>query len=111
MYFWPTMVGFVAENIPQSGAIGMSMIGASGMFALSLWNPVIGNWIDSAREKATAAAVTGVDPELIAGQSVLANLTFFPATLIIAFTLLYIYMNKKNSHKNKTSKEAVSELS
>ena len=97
MYFWPTMVGFIAENIPESGALGMSMIGAAGMFALSIWNPVIGNWIDSAREKATAAAVTGVDPELVAGQSVLSELMLFPATLIIAFSILYIYMNKKKS--------------
>ena len=95
MYFWPTMVGFVAENIPESGALGMSMIGAAGMFALSLWNPVIGSWIDSARAKANESIVTGVDPELIAGQSVLANLTLFPSILIIAFTFLYIYMNKK----------------
>lgn len=110
MYFWPTMVGFVAENIPESGALGMSMIGGAGMFALSLWNPVIGSWIDSAREKANAAAVTGVNPELAAGQSVLADLALFPATLIIAFTLLYIYMNKRNSNQQKSSAEAVSEL-
>ena len=105
------MVGFVAENIPESGALGMSMIGAAGMFALSLWNPIIGGWIDSAREKATAAAVTGVNPELVAGQSVLANLTLFPAVLIVAFTLLYIYMKKRNANKNKPSVAAVSELS
>ncbi len=111
MYFWPTMVGFVAENIPESGALGMSMIGGAGMFALSLWNPVIGSWIDSAREKATAAAITGVDPELVAGQSVLSNLALFPATLIIAFTFLYIYMSKKKMNKLKSSAEAVTELS
>lgn len=111
MYFWPTMVGFVAENIPESGALGMSMIGGAGMFALSLWNPVIGSWIDSAREKATAAAITGVDPELVAGQSVLSNLALFPATLIIAFTFLYIYMSKKKTNKLKSSAEAVTEFS
>ncbi|WP_245807503.1 MFS transporter [Cognaticolwellia beringensis] len=98
MYFWPTMVGFVAENIPESGALGMSMIGGAGMFALSLWNPVIGSWIDSAREKANASIATGVEPELLAGQSVLANLTFFPAILIVAFSFLYFYMKRKNTH-------------
>jgi len=109
MYFWPTMVGFVAENIPESGALGMSMIGAAGMFALSLWNPVIGGWIDNAREKANAAAVSGVNPELVAGQSVLANLALFPMVLIVAFTFLYVYMNKKKA--NKSSAETVTELS
>jgi MFS family permease len=106
MYFWPTMVGFVAENIPESGALGMSMIGAAGMFALSLWNPVIGHWIDSARDKANASVVADIDPDLAAGQSVLANLAVFPAILIIAFTLLYFYMNKK-----KSSTEVTTELS
>jgi MFS family permease len=104
MYFWPTMVGFVAENIPESGALGMSMIGAAGMFALSLWNPVIGSWIDSARENANASVVSGIEPELVAGQSVLANLTFFPAILIIAFTFLYLYMNKNKSRTVVTAK-------
>ena len=97
MYFWPTMIGFVAENIPESGALGLSMIGAAGMFALSIWNPVIGGWIDSAREKANASIIIGVDPELLAGQSVLADLALFPMVLIIAFALLYVYMNKKNA--------------
>jgi len=67
------------------------------MFALSLWNPVIGGWIDSAREKANASVVAGIDPELVAGQSVLADLAIFPAILIIAFTFLYLYMSKKQS--------------
>lgn len=110
MYFWPTMVGFVAENIPESGALGLSMIGGAGIFALSLWNPVIGGWIDSAREKATAEAVTGVSSELVAGQSVLADLALFPAVLIIAFVFLYIFMNKRNANKNKLSVESVSKL-
>jgi hypothetical protein len=87
------------------------MIGGAGMFALSLWNPVIGGWIDSARENAYAVAVPGVNPELVAGQSVLANLAVFPAILIIAFTLLYVYMNKKDANKEKPSAEAVSEFS
>jgi MFS family permease len=103
MYFWPTMVGFVAENIPESGALGMSMIGAAGMFALSLWNPVIGHWIDNARDKANASVIAGIDPDLAAGQSVLANLAVFPAILIIAFTLLYFYMNKKKSPTEVTT--------
>lgn len=94
-YFWPTMIGFVSENIPQSGALGMSIIGGAGMFAVSLWNPIIGQWIDTAREKALATATIGVDPELVAGQAVLSTLIIFPAILVVAFTLLYLYMKKR----------------
>jgi MFS family permease len=98
-YFWPTMIGFVAEYIPQTGALGLSLIGGAGMFAVSLWNPVIGQWIDSARSQAITTSSSALEAELLAGQSVLANLTIFPMVLVAAFTLLYLYMNKVNSTK------------
>ncbi|MEH6385887.1 MAG: MFS transporter [Colwellia sp.] len=94
-YFWPTMIGFVAENIPQSGALGMSMLGGAGMFAVSLWNPVIGGWIDQAREQALAIKSTSEVAELAAGQATLANLSLFPLVLIFAFVGLVIFMKKQ----------------
>ena len=102
-YFWPTMIGFIAENVPDSGALGMSIIGGAGMFAVSMWNPIIGQWIDSARQEAINNVVTGIDPELIAGQTVLANLTIFPAVLVVAFSLLYFWMNKRTSSPKQTA--------
>ena len=38
-YFWPTMLSFVAEKIPSSGALGLSLLGGLGMFsvAIVLW--------------------------------------------------------------------------
>jgi len=94
-YFWPTMIGFIAENVPESGALGMSLIGGAGMFAVSMWNPVIGKWIDSAREQAIVASAA--DVELVAGQTVLGNLTIFPLVLVVAFAVLYLVMNKKKT--------------
>lgn len=98
-YFWPTMIGFIAEYVPETGALGLSLIGGAGMFAVSMWNPVIGQWIDSARVQATSVTSNAIEAELLAGQSVLANLTLFPMVLIIAFALLYFYMNKLSSTK------------
>jgi len=98
-YFWPTMIGFIAEYVPQTGALGLSLIGGAGMFAVSLWNPVIGQWIDSARVQATSITSNTSEAELLAGQSVLANLTLFPMVLIFAFALLYFYMNKRSATK------------
>ena len=98
-YFWPTMIGFIAEYVPETGALGLSLIGGAGMFAVSMWNPVIGQWIDSARAQAMITSSNALDAELLAGQSVLANLTIFPMVLIIAFALLYFYMNKRSSTK------------
>ena len=34
-YFWPTMLGFVSENLPQTGAVGINLMGGAGMFAVS----------------------------------------------------------------------------
>lgn len=98
-YLWPTMIGFIAQYTPNTGALGLSMIGGAGMFAVSLWNPVIGQWIDNARAQATKLTTNTAEAELLAGQSVLANLTLFPMALIVTFALLYFYMNKHNSSK------------
>lgn len=89
-YFWPTMVGFVSEYIPRSGALGMSLLGAAGMFALTFWNPIIGGWIDAARKKANEAGVTGDAAEVVAGQTALSNLVTFPLVLIAAFLVIFL---------------------
>jgi MFS transporter, putative metabolite:H+ symporter len=96
-YFWPNMVGFVAEKIPSSGAMGMSVIGGIGMFSSSIFQPIIGRWIDSAKETQTAAGLTGDAMELAAGQTTLGTMVIFPAILIVAFTVLYFW--QKNTVK------------
>lgn len=93
-YFWPTMLGFVAEQMPQTGALGLAVMGGIGMFGVSIWNPIIGSWIDTARESASQLSS---NPELAAGQSVLANLSIFPALLVVAFSVLLLYMRKLNA--------------
>lgn len=89
-YFWPTMIGVTAQYIPRSGALGMSLVGAAGMFALTIWNPIIGSWIDGARAKAQASGLSGDAVEVAAGQGALSQLVFFPAVLIAAFLILFL---------------------
>ncbi|MGB2045478.1 MAG: MFS transporter [Porticoccaceae bacterium] len=96
-YFWPTMLGYVAEYIPQTGALGMGIMGGAGMFAVSMWNPVIGSWIDTARLAAQQQNLSETAAELAAGQATLANLSLFPLTLIVAFSLLFLFTRKVNS--------------
>jgi len=96
-YFWPNMIGFIAEKIPLSGAIGMSVVGAFGMFSTSIWQPIIGGWIDSAREKSTAAGLEGDALELAAGQATLQTMITFPAILIVLFTILLFWVRKTKS--------------
>lgn len=93
-YFWPNMIGFTAEKIPASGALGMSIVGAMGMFSTSIWQPIIGIWIDNAREKAAASGLTGAEADLIAGQSALTSMITFPAILVVLFTILWFWMKR-----------------
>jgi MFS family permease len=102
-YFWPTMIGFVAERIPLSGALGMSIVGGVGMFSNTIWQPVIGRWIDNERAEKTAAGLTGDALELAAGQATMLKMTAFPIFLIIAFTALYFWVrSRKGSHVDGT---------
>ena len=96
-YFWPNMIGFTAEKIPLSGAIGMSVVGAFGMFSTSIWQPIIGGWIDSAGEKAASMGLEGDALELAAGQATLQTMITFPAILIVLFTILWFWMRGKSS--------------
>lgn len=93
-YFWPVMVGAVAEKVPLSSALGMSVIGGVGMFSTSIFQPIIGNWIDDARGKGRASGLSGDTLELFAGQETLANMVTFPAILIVLFTLLFFWQRK-----------------
>ena len=93
-YFWPNMVGFIAEKVPLSGALGMSIIGGVGMFSTAIFQPIIGHWIDSAKIEKTAAGLTGDEMELAAGQATLSTMVMFPLILIVAFLVLYFWQRK-----------------
>lgn len=102
-YFWPTMIGFIAENIPASGALGMSIIGGVGMFSTSIWQPIIGGWIDEAKVEKAATGLTGDALDLAAGQATLAKMTMFPIFLIVAFVVLWFWMrNRKPGHVDES---------
>ena len=93
--FWPNMIGFIAEKVPLSGALGMSIVGGVGMFSTSIFQPIIGRWIDTAKTEQTAAGLTGDAMELAAGQSTLSTMIIFPMILVVAFAGLYMYVRKR----------------
>lgn len=45
-YFWPTMLGFVSENLPKTGAVGLNFMGGAGMFAVSVYMMFMGGYYD-----------------------------------------------------------------
>lgn len=96
-YFWPNMIGFIADKVPKSGALGMSIIGAVGMFSSSIFQPIIGGWIDSDKAEAAAQGLTGDELELVAGQDTLGTMVSFPAILIVLFTILWFWVRSNNA--------------
>lgn len=80
-YFWPTMLGFVAEYIPSSGALGLSILGGAGMVATSMVLPIMGKSIDTE-----------------GAQMTLRYMSILPVILIVLFVGLNLYMRNKPKH-------------
>jgi len=100
---WPTMIGFVAQRVPTSGALGMSIIGGVGMLSTSIFQPIIGHWIDGSNAEYSAKGLTGPALELAAGQATLSTMMTFPIILIVAFVILWFWAgNPKSSHIDET---------
>ncbi|REG88676.1 MFS transporter [Algoriphagus antarcticus] len=103
-YFWPLMIGIVAQRIPLSSALGMSIIGGIGFFSTSIFQPVIGYWIDNSRLQNMAMGLSGDALELAAGQDTLEKMVIFPAILIVLFLILFFWQkNYKESPFRKQS--------
>lgn len=94
-YFWPTMLGFIAQNVPLSGALGMSLVGGIGMFSTAIFQPFIGKWIDDARIDQAAKGLAGDALELAAGQDTLRTMVIFPGVLVVLFGVLYFWMRSR----------------
>ena len=93
-YFWPTMIGFVSEYLPKTGALGMSLVGGVGMLSSSIWQPIIGSWLDAEKEIALSNGVAEEAAELIAGKAALGNMAYFPMVLILLFGFLFLLRKK-----------------
>ncbi len=110
-YFWPTMLGFVAENIPKSGALGLNLMGGAGMFAVSVYTLFMGGFydrllmkqlpegaaLDTYRSAAAGSseAAQYAAAQLSAGPDVLKATAVIPIFLVVAFTGLVIYMRNR----------------
>jgi len=97
-YFWPTMLGFTSEYVPKSGALGLSLMGGAGMFATSVFNPVLGFFMDKNRTAALASGLSEAEADLKAGQDSLQYMVIFPVVLILVFGILFL--NRKKYEEN-----------
>jgi len=79
-FFWPTMLGFVSERIPESGALGLSIFGGAGMLSTSIFLPISGAFTD--------AGATG--------EQILRYTAVLPAVLIVVFAIVFTYMSRQD---------------
>ena len=94
-FFWPTMLGFVSEYLPKTGALGLSLMGGAGMFSVSLVLPVMGKWFDKAKDAAVAAGNDVSKAEAVAGTDTLLKVAIMPAILLVIFTIIYFVRKNK----------------
>jgi MFS family permease len=107
-YFWPTMLGFVSENLPKTGAVGMNLMGGVGMFAVAIYTIIMGKHYDAlVASKLPAGADIQVynaapagsemanaifEAKKAAGPAIINFTLMIPLGLIVAFGALNIYM-------------------
>lgn len=110
-YFWPTMLGFVSEKIPKTGALGINLLGGAGMFAVSIYMIFMGGYYDKliasvlpagANVDVYRSASAGSDKavayshaQLIAGPQVIETTNIIPLILVFAFLFLFLLMRAK----------------
>ncbi|MCA6451404.1 MAG: MFS transporter [Chitinophagaceae bacterium] len=95
-YFWPTMLGFVSENLPKTGAVGMNLMGGAGMFAVSVYTVFMGEYYDQLVSAKLPAGDTSDaamnEAKKLAGPEVLNATLIIPVVLSVAFAILLLYM-------------------
>ncbi len=110
-FFWPTMLGFVSENIAQSGALGLAIMGGIGFLGGAIAQPVLGAIFDAQTAASvpagqvlevlknaapgTAEAASYAQAQLAGGANTLKFVSIVPALLIIFFTFLHFRKTKK----------------
>jgi fucose permease len=117
-YFWPTMLGFVSENLPKTGAVGLNLMGGAGMFAVSIYMMFMGGYYDkllaiklppgASLEDYNAAPANSemagalVEAKRAAGPEVLNTTLVIPIVLSVAFAGLVIYMRGRKKPQQLT---------
>ncbi|MBR9999778.1 MAG: MFS transporter [Cyclobacteriaceae bacterium] len=114
-YFWPTMLGFVSENVPKSGALGLAIMGGIGFLGGAIAQPVLGSIFDmqtslalpegQTLESLRLAVEGSVDADILAmakligGKNALRYVAILPVILTIAFGYLYFTRHRRQSEK------------
>jgi MFS family permease len=88
-YFWPNMLGVVAEKVPTSGALGLAIMGGLGFLGAAIAQPLLGYIYDF-------NMIRFSNDHLAAGSASLNYVIILTAVLTLAFAYLFFkYRDKK----------------
>jgi predicted MFS family arabinose efflux permease len=104
-FFWPTMLGYTNDRFPNTGALGLAIMGGAGMLGAGFSAPVIGRFFDNgiahnlpagqtaaslaAAPTGTPLADTWMTIQASAGLEALGKVAILPVILLIVFVILY----------------------
>jgi MFS family permease len=113
-FFWPTMLGFVNERFPSTGAMGLAIMGGCGMLSVSFVLPVLGKYFDdgiaqripagqtiqalSAAPDGSDMAINWLNIQASAGLEMLGRVAALPVILFFIFLVLYLARPKAKAH-------------
>lgn len=86
-YFWPNMLGVVAEKVPASGALGLALMGGFGFLGGAIAQPTVGHIYDLQLLK--------FGNELDAGAMTLKYVIILTVILSVAFLYLFLKYRKQ----------------
>ena len=110
-FFWPTMLGFVNDRYPKTGALGLAIMGGAGMLSVSFVLPIMGRLYDKGiaghlptgqtKELFTAApagsdlAAQWAQIQSQAGLDTLGKVAILPVILTVIFLVLKLRSTSK----------------
>lgn len=102
-FVWPTMLGFVAEYIPKTGALGLSLMGGAGMLSVALIVPMMGRWYDGFKTTAIAAGTSIEQADAMAGSQTFLKVIIMPLIVLVILVVIYLVKRKQYTLINNSS--------
>jgi fucose permease len=112
-FFWPTMLGYVSERFPRTGAVGLAIMGGAGMLAVSFGVPLMGRLYDEGvatrlpvgvtadtlakAPPGTELAAQAATIKAAAGLETLGSVALLPVILTVIFTIVLVAQKRAAS--------------
>lgn len=116
-FFWPTMLGYVSEVFPDTGAAGFAVMGGAGLLSVSFVLPIMGRIFDQGIARrlisgerladlmtaapGSSAFLRWVTVQAGAGQETLGKVAILPAGLCAVFVFLIAVRGRVTSSQKR----------